>query len=219
MIWGKGYTDGVIGRYNMIESLYLYCASVGVYSLGSNVDSLNSSPLLSGIKCWFLPAGSIPTLMFQMPKNRQEVGGRNSLTNHLLQQCFLVSYFLLSCPLDSSTLPDSRLLSLDFGLPLCLPSFWPGVFLFLQQPDACLSSLLTLGLIWLLISLFVLLSIYLLLHQPLAHITISLSQQLAQTSWPHRNVQVVLVLSVLWLKTELTIKEALKKISLYIWKN
>lgn len=123
----------------------------------------------------------------------------------------LIFLFYVILFLDPSSFLDSRLLSLDFWLPLCLPSFWPGVFLLSWHPDVCSSSFLTLGPIRLLISLFVL-SIYLFLYQPWAHIAIFLSQQLAQTSWLHSNVWVVLVSGVLLIKNRTYNKGSIEKI-------
>lgn len=86
-----------------------------------------------------------PMLILQMPRNGQvgEWDG-NSFIGHL-QQCLLFSCFLLSCPVDSSGIPYSRLFPLDFRLPLFLPSIWPGVFLLLCQSDTYLSVFLTLA--------------------------------------------------------------------------
>lgn len=98
--------------------------------------------------------GLLPMLILQMPRNGQvgEWDG-NSFIGHL-QQCLIFSCFLLSCPVDSSGIPYSRLFPLDFRLPLFLPSFWPGVFLLLCQSDTYLSAFfLTPGPIRLLISL------------------------------------------------------------------
>ena len=179
------------------KGLYLHRASVGVYSLGSNVHSLNSSPLLSNVNCWFPHAGSSPKLISQMPKNRQ-VGGRNSLIDHFLQRCLLFFYFLLFCPLDWGSLPDSRLPSLHFRLPSCLPTFWPGgVVLLLWQYVCLVCWLLTQSDSW-----YLCLSSCLFMYSFTSpwHTEISLSQQFAQSSWPHSNDRVLLVSSALLVK-------------------
>lgn len=128
-----------------------------------------------------------------MFKSGQAIGRRNNCIDHLHQQRLLF-FFIFSCPVPLTlvNLPDSRLPDLYLGLPLCLPSFWPVSFLLPWQPDACLSSLLTLGPVRLLISLFALFA-HLFLHQSLAHTAISPSQQFSQTSWP-RSVCVLMLL-------------------------
>lgn len=182
----EGIHPWVISSCKRIERFIIFVLCI---CWGLSISFYCRFPELPSDAVCFHLQGLLPMLILQMPRNGQvgEWDG-NSFIGHL-QQCLLFSCFLLSCPVDSSGIPYSRLFPLDFRLPLFLPSFWPGVFLLLCQSDTYLSVFFFFD-SWpnKTPDISVLLSIHLLLHQPLVHIAIYFSQQLTQTNRAHTNV-------------------------------